>query len=136
MLRYMLDTDISIYVIKSRPPELRDRFDRLAEQLCISAITLAELHFGAEKSTRQQENLRIVEEFAARLIVLEFSAEAAAHHGQIRAHLTRTGNIVGPYDMLIGGHARSAGLTLVTNNRREFDRMPGLSVENWAAPTA
>ena len=134
MLRYMLDTDICIYVIKSRPEELRTRFDGLAEQLSISAVTLAELHYGAEKSTRRHENLRTVNAFAARLAVLDFTAEAAAHAGQIRAELAKLGRLAGPYDMLIGGHARSASLTIVTNNRREFDRMPGLNVENWTNP--
>lgn len=130
-LRYMLDTNICIYVIKDRPPGLRQRFDDLAEQLCISAITVAELLFGAEKSARCVENLRVIEQFTARLEVLPFAQTAAAHYGQIRAVLERSGLPAGGHDMLIGGHARSEGLTLVTNNVREFNRMPGLQVENW-----
>ena len=95
-------------------------------------ITLAELLYGAEKSARRSQNLRAVEEFGNRLEVLPFSDRAAAHYGQLRAQLERTGLPAGPYDMLIGAHARSEGLILVTNNTREFDRMPGLQMENWA----
>ncbi|HLI14166.1 MAG TPA: type II toxin-antitoxin system VapC family toxin [Alphaproteobacteria bacterium] len=132
MLQYMLDTNICIYVIKSYPPKLRTRFNRLAEQLCISSITLAELHYGAETSPRRLENLQAIEHFSARLDVLPFSAKAAVHYGQIRAELERLGTPVGPHDMLIGAHARAEGLTVVTNNAREFQRLPGLRVENWA----
>jgi tRNA(fMet)-specific endonuclease VapC len=131
MLRYMLDTNICIYVILNRPAGLRERFNELSEQLCISTITLAELHFGVEKSARVTQNRNIVEEFVARLEIQPFSVDAAAHYGQIRAALERAGRPVGLHDMLIGAHARSEGLTLVTNNRREFDRIPGLVVENW-----
>ena len=131
MRRYMLDTNICIYTIKDRPQGLREKFNSLADQLCISAITLGELIYGAEKSARTIENLAIVEQFAARLEVLPFSDSAAAHFGQIRAELERTGRPAGAYDLMIGGHARSEGLILVTNNLREFDRMAGLRVENW-----
>lgn len=131
MLRFMLDTNICIYVMKNRPPALRDRFDSIHETLCISVITLAELYYGAEKSDRTAENLRGVERFANGLAVLPFDPAAAAHFGQLRAHLKRKGTPASAQDILIGAHARSEGLTLVTNNRREFDRMPGLLVENW-----
>ena len=131
MLQYMLDTDVCIYVIKNYPAELRERFNRLAEQLCISSITLAELHYGAEKSGRRLHNLQAVEHFTARLEVLPFTAKAAAHYGQIRAELERAGTPCGPHDMQIGAHARSEGLTVVTNNMREFARMPGVRAENW-----
>jgi tRNA(fMet)-specific endonuclease VapC len=132
MLHYMLDTNICIYVLKNYPPRLRGRFNRLAEQLCISTITLGELHYGAEKSARRLENLEAIEQFAARLEVLSFSPKAAAHYGQMRAELERRGRPVGPHDMLIGAHARAEGLVVVTNNAREFRRLPGLRVENWA----
>jgi tRNA(fMet)-specific endonuclease VapC len=131
MLQYMLDTDVCIYVIKNYPAELRERFNRLAEQLCISSITLAELHYGAEKSGRRLHNLQAIEHFAARLEVLPFTSKAAAHYGQIRAELERAGTPCGPHDMQIGAHARSEGLTVVTNNIREFARMPGVRTENW-----
>jgi tRNA(fMet)-specific endonuclease VapC len=131
MLEYMLDTNICIYVIKNRPAALRERFDQLAEALCISAITLGELLYGVEKSARRSQNLQAVEQFTARLEVVPFSLRAAAHFGQIRAELEKIGALCGAYDMLIGAHARSEGLMLVTNNVREFQRIPGLRVDNW-----
>lgn len=131
MLTYMLDTNICIYVMKSYPAELRDMFNRWAEQLCISSITLGELHYGAEKSVRRAENLAAIEHFVARLDVLPFGDKAAAHYGQVRAELARAGTPCGPHDMQIGGHARSEGLIVVTNNLREFERMPGVRTENW-----
>jgi tRNA(fMet)-specific endonuclease VapC len=131
MLTYMLDTNICIYVMKNYPPDLREKFNVLAEQLCISSITLGELHYGAEKSARRADNLVAIEHFVARLDVLAFEAKAAAHYGQLRAELERAGTPCGPHDMQIGGHARSEGLIVVTNNIREFARMPGIRVENW-----
>lgn len=131
MLQYMLDTNICLYVMKNYPPKLRERFNRLAEQLCISSITLGELYDGAEKSARRLENLQAVEHFSARLEVLPFSPKAALHYGQMRAAVERRGRPVGPHDMLIGAHARAEGLIVVTNNAREFRRLPGLRVENW-----
>jgi tRNA(fMet)-specific endonuclease VapC len=131
MLEYMLDTNICIYVIKNRTAALRERFDQEAEALCISTITLSELFYGVERSARRSQNLRAVEEFAARLEVMPFPAKAAAHFGEIRAELTRLGMPCGAFDMLIAAHARSEGLTLVTNNVREFQRIPALRIDNW-----
>lgn len=131
MLAYMLDTNICIYVMKMYPPKLLEKFNSLAEQLCISSITLGELHYGAEKSARRVDNLTAITHFVARLDVLAFGDKAAAHYGQLRAELERAGTPCGPHDMQIGGHARSEGLILVTNNMREFNRMPGVRVENW-----
>ena len=131
MLTYMLDTNICIYVMKSYPQTLRDKFNALAEQLCISSITLGELHYGAEKSVRRAHNLKAIGEFVARLDVLPFGEKAAAHYGQVRAELERAGRPSGPHDMQIGGHARSEGLIVVTNNMREFAHMPGVRAENW-----
>jgi len=131
MLRFMLDTDICIYVMKERSGPLRERFRQGAGAMCVSAITLAELFYGAEKSERRDHNLRILSELLSRLDTLEFGAKAASHFGEIRAGLERAGTPIGAYDLLIGSHARSEGLTLVTNNRREYDRMDGLRVENW-----
>lgn len=131
MLAYMLDTNICIYVMKTYPPAVREKFNALAEQLCISSITLGELHYGAEKSARRAENLMAIEHFVARLDVLPFADKAAAHYGQVRAELERAGTPCGPHDMQIGGHARSEGLIVVTNTLREFARMPGVRVENW-----
>jgi tRNA(fMet)-specific endonuclease VapC len=131
MLQYILDTDICIYVIKTYPPKLAERFNRLAQQLCISSITLCELFYGAEKSANRLKNLEAIDHFRARLDVLTFSEKAAAHYGQMRTELERSGKPVGSHDMLIGAHARSEGLIVVTNNVREFGRMPGVRVENW-----
>jgi tRNA(fMet)-specific endonuclease VapC len=131
MLAYMLDTNICIHVMKHYPPELREQFNALAEQLCISSITLGELHYGAEKSARRADNLAAIEHFVARLDVLPFAEKAAAHYGQVRAELERAGTPCGPHDMQIGGHARSEGLIVVTNNMREFTRMPGVRAESW-----
>jgi len=131
MLQYMLDTNICIYAIKSRPIELREQFNRLTEQICISTITLAELYYGVEKSSRRAQNLQVVEEFVAGLETLPFSVEAAAHYGQVRAELERAGQLAGRHNMLIGAHARSASLIVVTSNLREFERIPGLRIENW-----
>ncbi len=131
MLAYMLDTNICIYVMKNYPLELREKFSALAEQLCISSITLGELHYGAEKSARRAQNLTAIEHFVARLDVLPFGEKAAAHYGQVRAELERAGTPSGPHDMQIGSHARSEGLIVVTNNMREFARMPGVRSENW-----
>lgn len=131
MLRYMLDTNVCIYVMKNYPLQLREKFNALAEQLCISSITLGEMHYGAEKSSRAIENLRAIGHFVSRLEVLPFAAGAAVHYGQIRADLERAGTPCGSHDMQIGGHARSEGLVVVTNNMREFIRMPGVLTENW-----
>lgn len=131
MLTYMLDTNICIYVMKTYPPAVREKFNEVAEQLCISSITLGELYYGAEKSARRAENLTAIEHFVARLEVLPFGDKAAAHYGQVRAELERAGMPCGSHDMQIGAHARSEGLIIVTNNLREFARMPGVRVENW-----
>src|SRR5690348_5586392 len=101
MPAFMLDTNICIYVMKGRLPELSSRFAALTSEICISAITLAELHYGAEKSSRQIENRRTLEEFAARIVVLPFSPAAAAHFGQLRAHLERAGTPASSPDVLI-----------------------------------
>jgi len=131
MLEYMLDTNICVYVIKNRPAALRERFDELAEGLCISTITLAELLYGVEKSARRSQNLEAVKQFTTRLEVLPFSAKAAAHFGQIQTELQRVGLPCGAYNMLIAAHARSEGLMLVTNNVRGVARVPGLRLGNW-----
>ena len=131
MLKYILDTNIAIYVIKRRPPEALVTFNQHAGQLCISSITLAELMHGAEKSAKPDHNLRQVEDFTSRLTVLEYGNKAAAHYGDIRASLERKGTPIGVNDLHIAGHARSEGLTLVTNNLKEFERVEALRLENW-----
>lgn len=131
MLRYMLDTDTCIFVLRHQHPGLRDRLDEHAESLAISSVALSELYFGVENSARPEGNRRVLESFAARLVVLPFDTPAAFHSGRVRAELRRAGQAIGSYDLMIAGHARSAGLALVTNNEREFRRVPGLMVENW-----
>lgn len=131
MLKYMLDTNIAIYVIKRRPVDALKTFNQHASQLCISSITLAELLHGVEKSDRVDHNRRQVEDFVSRLTVLEHGNKAAAQYGDMRAHLERKGTPIGGNDLHIAGHARSEGLALVTNNFREFERLPGLRLENW-----
>ncbi|MBV7518316.1 tRNA(fMet)-specific endonuclease VapC [Ensifer sp. ENS12] len=131
MLKYMLDTNICIFTLKNRPQQVREAFNRHHGQLCISSISLMELIYGAERSAMPERNLSVIEGFSARLEVLNYDQAAATHTGQLRAELARSGTPIGPYDQLIAGHARSQGLILVTNNRPEFDRVPGLRVEDW-----
>ncbi len=131
MLKYLLDTNIVVYVIKNRPQNARERFTRHQGQVGISSVTLMELVYGAEKSAQPERNLRDIEGLTARLDVLPYDDDAAIHTGQIRAELARRGTPVGPYDQMIAGHARSLGLIVVSNNLREFERIPGLRLENW-----
>ncbi|MDY0164405.1 type II toxin-antitoxin system tRNA(fMet)-specific endonuclease VapC [Desulfobotulus sp.] len=131
MLKYMLDTNMVIYVIKRKPLDILDKFNQNTNRMCISSITLAELLHGVEKSSRSEHNLRQVEDFVSRLEVLDYGAKAAAHYGSIRADLEKQGTPIGVNDLHIAGHARSEGLILVTNNMREFKRVDGLCVENW-----
>ena len=131
MLKYLLDTNIVIYVIKRRPPEAREIFNRHHSRMAISAVTLAELVHGAEKSSDPARNLDVIDDFCSRLAVLPYTARAAQHYGAIRATLEREGRPIGVNDLHIAGHARSEGLLLVTNNLREFERVGGLLVENW-----
>jgi tRNA(fMet)-specific endonuclease VapC len=98
----------------------------------ISSLTLGELVFGAEHSQQVERNLADIEALASRLKVLPFDNKATYHFGQIRASLYRTGRPIGPYDMMIAGHARASGLKLVTNNVKEFERVPGLLFEDWS----
>lgn len=131
MLKYMLDTNIVIYVIKRRPIEILEVFNSHAGQMCISSITLAELLHGVEKSSMIQKNLRKVEDFVSRLEVLPYENTAASHYGDIRADLEKKGTVIGVNDLHIAAHARSEGLILVSNNVHEFERVEGLRLENW-----
>jgi tRNA(fMet)-specific endonuclease VapC len=131
MLRHMLDTNLCIRVLRDRPASVRKRFNEHGDGLCISTMVLTELLHGAAKSARPIENRRAVEDFAARLVVLPFDEAAADHAADIRADLERKGKAIGAYDLLIAGHARSRGLTLITGNLREFQRVAGLRSEDW-----
>ena len=131
MLRYLLDTNIVIYVLKRRPVEVLATFNANASRMAISSITLAELLHGAEKSQRVNENLAAIEDFCSRLEVLTYGTKAAQHYGAIRAALEKIGQPIGINDLHIAAHARSEGLVLVTNNLAEFERIPALELENW-----
>ncbi len=131
MLRHMLDTNLCIRVLRDRPPSARARFNAEVGTQCISTVTLGELLHGAAKSARPAELRREVERLAGRLAVLPFDEDAAAHYGDIRADLERRGTVIGPYDLMIAGHARSRGLVLVTGNLGEFRRVDGLRSEDW-----
>lgn len=131
MLRYMLDTNLCIRVLRDRPPGLRGKFNAETGALCISAVTLAELLHGAAKSARPMEQRHEVERMIGRLEVLPFDQDAAGHYGEIRADLERRGTIIGPYDLMIAAHARSRGLVVVTGNLGEFRRVDGLRSEDW-----
>jgi tRNA(fMet)-specific endonuclease VapC len=133
MLRYLLDTNIVIYVLNRRPRKVLDVFNANASRMAISSITLAELMHGAEKSksAKPAENLAVVDDFCSRLEVLPYGPKAAQHYGAIRSALERAGKTIGVNDLHIAAHARSEGLVLVTNNLREFARVPALETENW-----
>lgn len=132
-MKYMLDTNICIYAIKHKPENVIQRFlQHDPEEMCISAVTYAELMHGVEKSMAVQKNRIAIAMFLSPITVLDFHAQAAEEYGKIRAELERKGTPIGSMDLLIAGHARSEGLILVTNNTREFKRVEGLQVEDWA----
>lgn len=131
-VRYLLDTNICIYIAKHRPPAVRQRFEQLpASAVAMSIITLGELRFGAAKSQQPQAALQSVNHLAGVVAVHPLPLAAAEHYGDIRAHLQRSGQIIGNNDLWLAAHARAMGWVLVTNNEREFQRVPGLQVENW-----
>ena len=131
-MRYILDTNTCIYIIKRSPPEVFARFKNLRiGDVGISAITFCELQFGVSKSSSREKNQTALNEFLAPIEVLDFPAEAAVHFGDVRAGLETKGTPIGNFDLLIAVHALHSGATLVTNNVREFTRVPGLKIENW-----
>lgn len=131
-MKYMLDTNIIAYAKNNRPESVLRRFMQYApEDMCISSITMAELEFGAYNSSRPAQNRLALMTFLSHIEVVPFDANAAREYGSIRADLTRRGQLIGANDLLIAAHARALGLTLITNNTRKFDRVEGLTVENW-----
>ena len=132
MIKYMLDTNIVIYTMKNKPAHMKELFVQRQGQMCVSTVTSMELFYGAEYSQNPKQNLAAVEGFLARLDVLEYDTAAAVNTGQLRSEMRKAGTPIGPYDGLIAGHARSMGLILVTNNVKEFERVTGLRIENWA----
>jgi len=129
MIKFLLDTDISIYIIKRKPLEVRRMFNIHSGEIGISTVTLGELLYGATNSTNQRTNLDVVEGFVGRVEVINYNTAAAHQFSQLKQELR--GQPIGPYDLMIAAHARSLGLMLVTNNTKEFDRVSGLRVENW-----
>lgn len=134
MLRYILDADVCIHVLRRRTPILRDRLADAARKMAISTITLTELNVGVEKSATPIERRDELNAFCAALVLLDYDADAADHAADIRAKLERMGQKIGPIDTLLAGHVRSLGATLVTGNTREFSRVPGLLHEDWLRP--
>lgn len=133
-MRWMLDTNICIYLIKKRPAEVIDKIKKLnPADIAVSTITVSELQYGAEKSGYPEKNRIALEQFLAVFEVVAFDTRAASHYGEIRFTLEREGTPIGAMDLLIAAHARAMGLILVTNNRREFERVSGLCVENWVS---
>lgn len=131
-MRFLLDTNTCIYIIKERPPEVIQAMkNQNIDDICISTITLAELEYGVAKSQNVNQNRNALFKFMAPIAVIPFDSSAADKYGRIRAYLERKGMIIGPYDLLIAAHALSLGLILITNNTREFNRVPNLSTENW-----
>jgi len=134
--RYMLDTDICIYIAREQPPQILVRFEELEPgDAVISVITWGELRYGSERSQHRQKVAESLDEFAALVPVDPLPKAAGQDYGAIRAALVAQGAPIGNNDLWIAAHARSAGLTLITNNEREFQRVPGLEIENWAGPS-
>ena len=132
MLRYMLDTDICSYIMKRSNASLLKRLQKVpVSDVCLSVVTKCELLYGVEVSERRQQDEAAVNAFLSYVEVLDFPDKASPHYAQIRAHLKFMGKMIGANDLLIAAHARSLGLTLVTNNTGEFGRVPKLAVENW-----
>ncbi|MBT4497036.1 MAG: type II toxin-antitoxin system VapC family toxin [Gemmatimonadetes bacterium] len=129
---YMLDTNTCIYIIKRRPVDVLKRFEAVDnDQICISVVTHAELQYGVVRSSKIEHNQRILDAFVARLTVWAWGQDAVAHYGRIRRHLEQKGTPIGNMDLLIAAHALAKSCTLVTNNQREFERVPELETANW-----
>ncbi len=133
--RYLLDTNICIYIAKHNPPAVRERFAlHTASELAMSVITLGELRFGAEKSQHRELALAAVSQLESVILVAALPETAGEHYGQIRAALHSKGQIIGNNDLWLAAHAKAEGWIFVTNNEREFFRVAGLQIENWAVP--
>lgn len=131
-MRYMLDTNVCIHAIKRKPPEVAQNIlKHTPDELCISSITYGELMHGVEKSQAVEKNRVAISLFLSAIEILPFDADAAAEYGKVRTELECQGVAIGAMDMLIAGHARAKGLTLVTNNTKEFCRVKDLALEDW-----
>ncbi len=131
-MRFMLDTNICIYIIKRKPPNVIERFYQTEiSEISISSITLSDLFYGVSKSSKPEQNQIALMQFIAPLDILSYDDEAAQYYGELRGHLEKQGRHIGSLDMLIAAHALSATCVLVTNNEKEFTRVPKLKIENW-----
>ena len=131
-MKFMLDTNTCIYIIKRKPSEVIKRFKRTnISQIGISSITLSELSYGVSKSSKPEKNQMALAQFIAPLVILPYGDEAARYYGELRAYLEKQGTPIGSLDMLIAAHALSNACTLVTNNKKEFIRIPNLKIDNW-----
>jgi tRNA(fMet)-specific endonuclease VapC len=132
MSKYMLDTDICIFITRKSEPSLLERIESVPlEQQCISVVTLAELLYGVQVSSKKKANQEVVDLFAQHIEVLEWTPDAAKHYAEIRADLKKKGQQLGSNNLLIAAHARSIGAVIVTNNVKDFGRVKGLKLENW-----
>lgn len=131
-MKYMLDSNMCIYIIKKHPESVLKKFTKLEiGEVCISSITLAELMYGVQKSHHQQKNKAALDEFTSPLEIMPFNEEAATHYGHVRAYLENKGTPIGALDMMIAAHVQCLGSILVTNNKKEFYRVPNLKIEDW-----
>jgi tRNA(fMet)-specific endonuclease VapC len=131
-LKYLLDTNICIYIIKKKDPGILRRLQSYKEgEIGISSITIAELEYGVARSTQSQRNRLALASFLIPFEIIDFDQEAATDYGLIRAWLEREGKPIGSMDMLLAAQARSKGIVLVTNNENEFRKVPGLKLDNW-----
>lgn len=134
-IRYMLDTNICIYIARGQPLSVRQRFEaRALRELAMSMVTVGELRFGAEKSQSRDQALATIGQLVSMIQPCALPVAAAEHYGRIRAALQLAGQPIGNNDLWLAAHALAEDWTLVTNNTREFARVPGLRIENWAAP--
>ena len=131
-MKYMLDTNICIYLMNNKSNKIIDRFHNTdPKELCISNITYSELMYGVEKSKKRELNFTKLLLFLSDINILNYDFYASEEYGRIRAELEKKGKIIGPYDLLIAAHAKSKNLILVTNNTKEFKRVEQLKIENW-----
>lgn len=131
-MKYMLDTNICVFLIRQKSPLLLTKLQSVTlGDVGVSTITVAELTFGVEKSQHVTQNQQALQQFLLPLVIVEFDHDAATAYGRIRATLEQKGTPIGSLDTLIGAHALSLGVTLVTNNTREFSRIPSLTIEDW-----
>ena len=131
-IRFLLDTNICIYIAKYNPASVRERFQQYtASQLAMSVVTLGELRFGAEKSQSKDRAMAVIDNLASLITIEELSENVADHYGDIRASLQKSGQPIGNNDLWLAAHARAQDWVLVTNNEQEFLRVDGLKVENW-----